>query len=164
MLVHCAILGAYWWICRMANIILIQVTACFCEYTVFMYCTTSFLSTSSSVYLWNYFLQTFHYNSTTPGRMRVDCDSLIRWLVNRSRSCADKLGGGWERDTVQRTTKRYDDDGHGRDVGLRLCCLLLLLLCFFRHRVRLRRRRPGGACTAACSRPASSRRYSMRNR
>ena len=35
------------------------------------------------------------------------------------RSCADKLGGGRERDTVQRTAKRYDDDGDGKDVGLR---------------------------------------------
>ena len=27
---------------------------------------------------------------------------------------------------VQRTAKRYDDDGHGKDVGLRLLLLLLL--------------------------------------
>lgn len=41
-------------------------------------------------------------------------DSVIRWLVSRwIRYCADKLlvliGGGWERDKVKRTAKRYDD-------------------------------------------------------
>ena len=39
------------------------------------------------------------------------------------RSCADKLGSGRERDTVQRTAKRYDDDGDGKYVGLRLLLL-----------------------------------------
>ena len=39
------------------------------------------------------------------------------------RSCADKLGGGWERDKVQRTAKRYDDDGHGKGVRFRLFLL-----------------------------------------
>ena len=42
------------------------------------------------------------------------------------RSCADKLGSGRERDTVQRTAKRYDNDRDVKDVGLRLpllvCC------------------------------------------
>ena len=42
------------------------------------------------------------------------------------RSCADKLGSGRERDTVQRTAKRYDNDRGVKDVGLRLpqlvCC------------------------------------------
>ena len=34
--------------------------------------------------------------STTPGMMQVVCGSWFRWLVSRIRSCADKLGGGWE--------------------------------------------------------------------
>ena len=58
------------------------------------------------------------YNTTT-GRMTAVCDSWIRWLVSRIKSCADRLGGGWERDEVQRTAKCYDDDGHGKGVGLR---------------------------------------------
>ena len=57
--------------------------------------------------------------STTPGMMQVVCGSWFRWLVSRIRSCADKLGGGWEWDEVQRTAKLYEDDGHGNDVGLR---------------------------------------------
>ena len=46
--------------------------------------------------------------------MQVVSGSWIRWLVSRIRSGADKLGDGWERDQVQRTAKRYDDDGHGK--------------------------------------------------
>ena len=57
---------------------------------------------------------------TAPGRMQRVCGSCIRWLVSRIRSCVDKLGGGWERDQVQRTAKRYDDEGRGIGAGLRL--------------------------------------------
>ena len=47
-----------------------------------------------------------------------------RVLVSRViRSCADQLGGGWERDKAQRTAKRYGDDGHGKYVRLRLLLL-----------------------------------------
>ena len=53
------------------------------------------------------------------------CGSWHRRLVSRIRSCAVKRGGGREKNKTQRTAKRYDDDGHGKDVGLRLlaaCC------------------------------------------
>ena len=43
-------------------------------------------------------------------------------------SCADKLGGGRERDAVQPTAKRHDDDSDGNDVGLRLP-LLAAFIC-----------------------------------
>ena len=33
-----------------------------------------------------------------------------------------------ERDEVQRTAKRYDDDGHGEDVGLRLLLLAAVIM------------------------------------
>ena len=75
-------------------------------------------------------LDTLHYTAvtTTPGRMQVDCGSWIPWLVSRIRSCADKLQGDRERHTKvdysERPTKRYDDDGQGRGVGLRLLVLL----------------------------------------
>ena len=73
--------------------------------------------------------------STTPGRLKAVCDSWIRWLVSRNKSCADKLGGGWERDEVQRTAKRYDDDGHGKGVGLRrLLLAAVLMLAALRRR------------------------------
>ena len=48
-------------------------------------------------------------------------------MNSRIRSCTDKLGGGWERDQVQRTAKRYDDGSHGRDVGLRLLLLAAVI-------------------------------------
>ena len=54
------------------------------------------------------------------------CSWWIRLLIGRnnySRSCAKKLGGGWEREKVKRTTKRYDDDGHSKVIGLRLMLL-----------------------------------------
>ena len=61
--------------------------------------------------------------------------SRCRWWIllligrtNYSRSCSDKLGGGWGRDKVQRATKRYDDDGHSRDVGLRLLLLAAVVV------------------------------------
>ena len=57
--------------------------------------------------------------------MQVDCGSWTRWLVTRIRCCAVKLGGGWERDEVQQTTKLYDDDSHGKDVWVETavaCC------------------------------------------
>ena len=68
-----------------------------------------------------------------PGRMQVVGGPWTRWLINRIRSCADKLGGGWERE-VQRTARAYDNDGHGKDVGLRLQCCCLLLLVWRRER------------------------------
>ena len=58
--------------------------------------STSFLWTLSSAYLWIYVLQILHYSATRV-RLQVDCVSSIRSPVNRIRSCADKLGGGWER-------------------------------------------------------------------
>ena len=48
--------------------------------------------------------------------------------MSRTRSCAGKLGGGWERDEVQRTAKRYDNDVHGKDVGLRLLLLAAVIM------------------------------------
>ena len=48
-----------------------------------------------------------HMYNTTPGRMPVVCGSWIRWLVSRIGSGADKLGGDWEEDEVQRTAKHY---------------------------------------------------------
>ena len=91
--------------------------------TLVLYCTASFLSTLSFAYL----LKIMHY-STTPGWMQCDRGSWIRWLVRRIRSCADKLGGGRERYTVQRTAKRYDDDGDGKYVGLRLPLLAAMMM------------------------------------
>ena len=67
-------------------------------------------------------------HSTTTGRMQVVCGSCIRWLVSRTSSCADKLGGDWGRDEVQRTTKRYDDDGRVKDVWLRLLLLAAVMV------------------------------------
>ena len=55
--------------------------------------------------------------------MQLDCGARVRYLVSRITSCADKLGGGWERDKAPPTAKRYDDDGRGIDVGLRLILL-----------------------------------------
>ena len=52
--------------------------------------------------------------------MQAVCGSWVRWLVSRIRSRADKLGGRWKREKVQRTAKRNDDAGHGKNVGLRL--------------------------------------------
>ena len=63
------------------------------------------LSTLSSAYLWSYFLLILHY-STAPGKMQLDCGSWIRWLLSRIRSCADKLGGVWKRDELQRAATR----------------------------------------------------------
>ena len=65
-----------------------------------------------------------HYtHSSTPGRMQVVCGSWICWLFRRIRSGAVKLGGGWEKDNVQRMAKCYDDAGHSKYVGLRLLLL-----------------------------------------
>ena len=58
----------------------------------------------------------------------IYCDSWIRWLVSRIRSCADKLGGGWESDEVQRSANRYDDDGHGVYIRLRLLLLAVVIM------------------------------------
>ena len=38
------------------------------------------------------------------------------------------VGGSWERNRTQRTAKRYDDDGDGEDVWLRLLLLLAALI------------------------------------
>ena len=87
----------------------------------------SFPSTLSSGYLWNCLLDIALQCtvSTTPGKMKVDCGSWIPWLVRRIRSCADKLQGGWKRDTVSRTAKRYDDDDDDKYVALRLLLAVL---------------------------------------
>ena len=60
-----------------------------------------------------------HYSSASPGKRQVDCGSGIQRLIRRIRDCAEKLGGGWERDKVQLTAQRYDDDRHGRYVELK---------------------------------------------
>ena len=73
--------------------------------------------------------------------MQVDCGSWIRWLASRIRSCADKLGCGWERDEVQRTAKRYDDDGHGKDAGLRLLLLAAVVTAMTKLPLQANRRR-----------------------
>ena len=39
---------------------------------------------------------------------------------NYGRSCANKFGACWERQKVQRTAKRYDDDSYGNVIGLGL--------------------------------------------
>lgn len=41
----------------------------------------------------------------------------------------DKLRGCWEREKIQRLAKRYDDDGNGKDLGLRL--LLLAAVTYY---------------------------------
>ena len=64
---------------------------------------------------------------TGPGRMLVYCGSWIRWLVSRIRNCVDKLGGDWEGGQVQRTAKRYDDDGDVKDVELSLLLLAAVI-------------------------------------
>ena len=65
----------------------------------------------------------------------------IRWLVSKIRSCADELGCGWERNKVQRTAKRYDDDGHGEDVGLRLLLLAAVIMAVRALPPQMNRRR-----------------------
>ena len=69
-----------------------------------------------------------HYSSASPGKRQVDCGSGIQRLIRRIRDCAEKLGGGWERDKAERTAKLYDDDGHGIDVGLRLLPLAAVIM------------------------------------
>ena len=49
-------------------------------------------------------------------------------MVSRIISRANKLGGGWERDQVQRAAKRYDDDGHGKYIGSRLLLLAAVIM------------------------------------
>ena len=83
------------------------------------YSISFFLSTLSSASFGNCFLPILHYNSATPGRMQVDCGSWIRWLVCRVRSCADKPGDGWKKESTA-NGQLYDDDGHSNDVGFRL--------------------------------------------
>ena len=69
-----------------------------------------------------------HYGTTTVHREdtnRLRFISKIRRLVCSIISSADKLGGGWERDIPGSTAsgERYDDDGDGKYVGLRLLLL-----------------------------------------
>ena len=45
-----------------------------------------------------------------------------------SRSCANKLGGGWEREKAQRAAKCYDDSGHIKVIGLRLLLLAAVIM------------------------------------
>ena len=47
---------------------------------------------------------------------------------NYSRSCGNKLGGGWERDKVHRAAKRHDDGGHIKVNGLRLLLLAVAIM------------------------------------
>ena len=66
-----------------------------------------------------------------PGRTQVDGVWWIRLLIetnNYSRSCAKKLGGGWERDKAQRAAKRYDDDRHSKYMSLRLLLLYAVVV------------------------------------
>ena len=43
-------------------------------------------------------------------------------------SCANKLGGGWEREKAQRAAKRYDEDGQDKDIGARLLLLAAAII------------------------------------
>ena len=71
--------------------------------------------------------------------MRVDGGSWIRCLLRRISSCGDKLGAGGKRKPIQRTQKRYDDDGRGEDVGLRLVLLAAVTTVWRRERFRHKR-------------------------
>ena len=110
----------------MSNTLLIP--GMFCKYTVFFialppsFCRRCPLRIFEMVFF-AYSTPVLHRES-----MQVDCGSWIRWLVSRIRICADKLGGGWERDKVQRTAKPCDDDGHGKNVGLRLPLLFVVIM------------------------------------
>ena len=66
----------------------------------------------------------------TPGRMQTcRCSCWIRWLLGRVRSlCANKLGGGQEREKTQRAAKRFDDDVHREFNGLRLLLLAAVIM------------------------------------
>ena len=55
-------------------------------------------------------------------------DSVADEKNNYSRSCANKFGGGWEREKVQRAAKRYDDDGHSKVSGLKLLLLVAVIM------------------------------------
>ena len=114
-------IGAF---CRVAHRILM------CFVTTMLYWTTSFfLSTLPSVYLRYSFLKILHHSSnTTAGSMQVECDSWMRYPASRIRTCTDKLGGSWERDKAHRRAKLYDDDGHGKEVGLRLLLLAIVVM------------------------------------
>ena len=110
--------------------------------TAFRCGTTFFMPRLSSAHLWNYAFEILHYyRSTTSGRMHLDCFSWIRWLVSRIRTCADKLCGGWKRDEVQRTAKRYDDDSDGQYVGMGLLLLAVVMAARALHPQTSRRRR-----------------------
>ena len=49
-------------------------------------------------------------------------------LVSGTKSCADKLGGGRDSDTVQQTAERCEDDGDGKGVGLRMPLLAAVVM------------------------------------
>ena len=49
-------------------------------------------------------------------------------MAGRIISCANKLGGGWEREKVQQEAKRYADDGHSKGIGLRLLMLAAVIM------------------------------------
>ena len=55
-------------------------------------------------------------------------DSFALRKNNCSRSCANKLGGDWERKQVQQTAKRYDDDHHSKYIWLRLLLLVAVIM------------------------------------
>ena len=62
-----------------------------------------------------------------PGRMSVDAvDGFGRSSVENY-SCANKLGGGWEREKIQRAFRRYDN-GRGNDIGSRLLLLAVAIM------------------------------------
>ena len=47
---------------------------------------------------------------------------------NYSRSYPNKLRSTWEREKVQRTAERYDEDGHGEVIGLSLLLLAAVIM------------------------------------
>ena len=52
-------------------------------------------------------------------------------LIERSnyrKSCANKLGGGWEREKVQRAANRNEDDDYSKAIGLRLLLLAAVVM------------------------------------
>ena len=72
-------------------------------------CTTSFLSTLSSLCV-----------SLEICPLHISLQYYTGVHASRLRLMDGKLRGGREKDAIRRTTKRYDDDGGGKYVGLRL--------------------------------------------
>ena len=78
--------------------------------------------------------------SITPGMQQIDCDSWIRWLWSVVEATLTSYeAAGKDIKHSERPTKRYDDDGHAKDVGLRV--LLLCLLLILRRRERFPHKR-----------------------